>query len=108
VVSLSLFLKNTTELAWRGLGRMPHLAVLLGERARKRFMGLAMGTLFLGTQHIALRKLQNTTTSFFSGKGIVSSPKSNHVNVTNVVCIFQHLNVTLHHCGLIEAYMTGL
>jgi hypothetical protein len=32
-----------------GLGHTPHLERLLGERARKRFMGLSMGIMFLGT-----------------------------------------------------------
>jgi hypothetical protein len=35
----------------RGLGSTPRSAGLLVEWAWKRFMGLAMGTLFLGTRH---------------------------------------------------------
>jgi hypothetical protein len=45
------------RLARQELGRSTRLVGLLGGRARKRFMGLAMGTLFLGTrqQPLSLR-----------------------------------------------------
>jgi hypothetical protein len=98
---------SSRRLDWWGLGRSPHLADLLGEDlvgkwSRERFMGLALGTPFLGTRQAHLESLLLSSTQGTWSFDFPRQAAHGQRNSTTPIPKHRHTRqktVVLHHCS---------